>query len=126
MWKTLRRNIHKFLHPSEVRVIEYNDRPMSESIVNNISSYLMAYVLIVIISTIVISVDGFDFETNFSAVMATFNNIGPGLSAVGPVSNFASFSIFSKIVLTMDMLAGRLEIMPILILFSKTTWKRAR
>ncbi len=126
MWKTLRRNIHKFLHPSEVRVIEYNDRPMSESIVNNISSYLMAYVLIVIISILVISVDGFDFETNFSAVMATFNNIGPGLSAVGPVSNFASFSLFSKIVLTMDMLAGRLEIMPILILFSKTTWKRAR
>ena len=125
-WKTLRRNIHKFLHPSEVRTIEYNDRPMSESIVNNISSYVIAYVLIVIISTIVISIDGFDFETNFSAVMATFNNIGPGLNAVGPASNFAAFSIFSKIILILDMLAGRLEIMPILILFSKTTWKKAR
>lgn len=126
MWKTLRRNIHKFLHPSEVRVIEYNDRPMSEGIVNNISSYVIAYLLIVMASTIVVSLDGFDFETNFSAVMATFNNIGPGLSIVGPAGNFASFSIFSKIVLIMDMLAGRLEIMPILILFSKTTWTRAR
>lgn len=126
MWKTLRRNIHKFLHPSEVRTIEYNNRPMSESIVNNISSYVIAYVLILIVSTIVISVDGFDFETNFSAVMATFNNIGPGLNVVGPVGNFAGFSVLSKIVLILDMLAGRLEIMPILILFSKSTWKRAR
>ena len=126
MWKTLRRNIHKFLHPSEVRTIEYNDRPMSESIVSNISSYVIAYVLIVIVSTIAISVDGFDFETNFSAVMATFNNIGPGLNVVGPAGNFAAFSLFSKVILILDMLAGRLEIMPILILFSKTTWKKAR
>ena len=126
LWKTLRRNVHKFLHPSEVRVIEYNNRPMPESIVNNISSYLIVYVFLVMASTLLISVDGFDFETNFSAVMATVNNIGPGLSLVGPVSNFASFSTFSKIILTFDMLAGRLEIMPILILFSKSTWKRAR
>lgn len=126
LWKTLGRNVHKFLHPSEVRVIEYNNRPMSESIVNNISSYLIVYVFLIMASTFLISVDGFDFETNFSAVMATVNNIGPGLSLVGPVSNFASFSMFSKIILTFDMLAGRLEIMPILILFSKSTWKRAR
>ena len=99
---------------------------MPENIVNNISSYLIVYVFLIMASTFLISVDGFDFETNFSAVMATVNNIGPGLSLVGPVSNFASFSMFSKIILTFDMLAGRLEIMPILILFSKSTWKRAR
>lgn len=126
MYKTLRRNIHKFLHPTEVRVVRYNNRPMSVGIVHNISSYLIAYVFIIIVSTFAISIDGFDFETNFSAVMATFNNIGPGLSVVGPAGNFASFSIFSKIVLILDMLAGRLEIMPILILFSKSTWKKAR
>ncbi len=126
MWKTLRRNIHKFLHPSEVRVIEYNDRPMSEGIVNNISSYLIAYVLIVMISTFFVSLDGFDFETNFSAVMATFNNIGPGLMKCGPSGGFSDFSMLSKIVMIMDMLAGRLEIMPILVLFSKSTWKKAR
>lgn len=126
IYKTLRRNIHKFLHPTEVRVIRYNKRPMAENIVNNISSYLIAYVLIIMVSVFVISIDGFDFETNFSAVMATFNNIGPGLSVVGPAGNFASFSMFSKIVLTLDMLAGRLEIIPILILFSKSTWKKAR
>lgn len=125
-WKTLRRNIHKFLHPTEVRTIQYNHRPVSESLINNISSYLIAYVIILILSVLFVSKDGFDFETNFSAVMATFNNIGPGLSKVGPSSNFNCFSYSSKIVLTLDMLAGRLEIMPILILFSKSTWKRAR
>lgn len=125
-WKNLRRNIHKFLHPSEVRCVKYNGRPMDEGIVNNISIYMFVYVLIIIISVFLISFDGFDFETNFSAIMATFNNIGPGLSQVGPSSSFASFGNFSKLVMTADMLAGRLEIMPILILFSKSTWKRAR
>ena len=70
------------------------------------------------------SLDGFDFETNFSAVAATYNNIGPGLSGVGPMSNFAGYSLLSKIVLTLDMLIGRLEIFPILVLFAPSTWKR--
>lgn len=126
LWRTLRRNIHKSLHPTEVRTIMVNHRPVDEQIVNNISAYLIVYVIIVIASVLVVSLDGFSFETNFSAVMATFNNIGPGLGAVGPASNFSAYSNLSKIVMTIDMLAGRLEIYPILILFSRSTWKKAR
>ena len=126
LWRTLRRNIHKSLHPSEVRSIMYNGRPVDEQIVDNISAYLIVYVLIVIVSVLIVSIDGFSFETNFSAVMATFNNIGPGLGSVGPSSNFSAYSNLSKIVMTLDMLAGRLEIYPILVLFSRSTWKKAR
>ena len=126
LWKSLRRNIHKSLHPSEVRAIMVNGRAMDEGIMDNTNAYLIAYVIIVIFSFLAISLDGFSVETNLSAVLATFNNIGPGLSAVGPTCNFSAYSDFSKFVMIMDMLAGRLEIFPILILFSKSTWKRAR
>jgi trk system potassium uptake protein TrkH len=126
LFKSLRRNIHKFLHPSEVNKIGYNGRVMDEQIVSNINAYLIAYVVIVILSVLILSLDGFDFESNFSAVMATFNNIGPGLAKVGPTQNFFSYSYLSKIVMIFDMLAGRLEIMPIIVLFSRSTWKKAR
>ncbi len=82
------------------------------------------YCLIFLISVFIISFDGFDFTTNFSAVAATFNNIGPGLSLVGPNSNFAAYSVLSKLVLIFDMLAGRLEILPMLILFSPRMWRK--
>ena len=126
LWKSLRRNIHKSLHPREVRAIMVNGRAMDEGIMDNTNAYLIAYVIIIIFSFLAISLDGFSVETNLSAVLATFNNIGPGLSAVGPTCNFSAYSDFSKFVMIMDMLAGRLEIFPILILFSKSTWKRAR
>ena len=126
LWKSLRRNIHKSLHPSEVRAIMVNGRAMDEGIMDNTNAYLIAYVIIIIGSFLAISLDGFSIETNLSAILATFNNIGPGLSAVGPTCNFSAYSDFSKFVMIMDMLAGRLEIFPILILFSKSTWKRAR
>ena len=80
--------------------------------------------IIIIISTLLISVDGFGFETNFSAVLACFNNIGPGMAAVGPTCNFAAYSVFSKIILSINMLAGRLEIFPILVFLSRSTWSR--
>ena len=126
LWKNMRRNIHKFLHPSEVRSIQFNGRAMDEGIVENVNMYLVIYVAIIIVSVLAISLDGFSFETNFTAVMATFNNIGPGMDVIGPTSNFSAYSNFAKLVLTGDMLAGRLEIYPILVLFSKSTWKRAR
>ena len=75
-------------------------------------------------SVLLISLDNFDFTTNFTAVAATINNIGPGLAVVGPTQNFGSFSDFSKIVLTFDMLVGRLELFPLLILFSRRTWSK--
>ncbi|MBQ9824292.1 MAG: TrkH family potassium uptake protein [Solobacterium sp.] len=126
LWKSLRRNIHTSLHPSEVRAITVNKRPIDEQILHNTHAYLVAYVIIVIISVLIVSLDGFSFETNFTAVMATLNNIGPGLAQVGPTCNFSGYSDLSKLVLTADMLAGRLEIYPMLILLSRSTWKRAR
>jgi trk system potassium uptake protein TrkH len=105
-------------------VVRNNGKAVDEKILTNTNAYLAAYVVIIIISTLLISLDGFSFETNFSAVLACFNNIGPGMAAVGPTCNFAAYSVFSKIVLSVNMLAGRLEIFPILVLFSRSTWTR--
>ncbi|MGM9918282.1 MAG: potassium transporter TrkG, partial [Lactimicrobium massiliense] len=106
--------------------IRINDRKVDEQVIRNCEAYLIAYAGIVILSFLIVSLDGFTVETNFSAVMATFNNIGPGLDAVGPTSNFAAYSALSKIVMTFDMLAGRLEIYPIIMLFSRRTWRKRR
>ena len=124
LMKSLRRNIQQVLHPQKIQVVRNNDQPVSEKVLSNCNAYLAAYVIIVFISFMVISLDGFSVETNFSAVLACFNNIGPGLEAVGPTCNFSVYSPFSKLVLILDMLAGRLEIFPILVLFSGSTWKR--
>jgi trk system potassium uptake protein TrkH len=85
---------------------------------------MVVYILLFALSVLLVSLDEFDLTTNFTAVAATFNNIGPGLAKVGPVENFAMFSARAKIVLILDMLAGRLEIFPLLILFLPRTWKR--
>ena len=122
--KSLRRNISQVLNPRKVQVIRNNGQPVSEKILDNTNAYLAAYVCFIIFSFILISFDNFSVGTNFSAVLACFNNIGPGLEAVGPTCNYAAYSGFSKLVLSMDMLAGRLEIFPILLLFSRGTWKR--
>ena len=124
VFKSLRRNIRKILHPQKIQVIKNNGRMVDEKIIENTNAYLAAYVIIIMISFIIISLDGFSTTTNITAVLACFNNIGPGLEAVGPTCNFGGFSILSKLVLIMDMLAGRLEIFPILILFSRSTWTR--
>lgn len=124
VFKSLRRNIRRILHPQKIQVIKNNGRMVDEKIIENTNAYLAAYVIIIIISFIIISLDGFSTTTNITAVLACFNNIGPGLEAVGPTCNFGGFSILSKLVLIMDMLAGRLEIFPILILFSRSTWTR--
>jgi trk system potassium uptake protein TrkH len=122
--KSLRRNITKVLNPRKVRLLRNNGQVMNESIVENTNAYLAAYVLIIIFSYILISLDNFSIGTNLSAVLACFNNIGPGLEAVGPTCNYSAFSGFSKLVLSIDMLAGRLEIFPILLLFSRSTWRK--
>ena len=122
--KSLRRNIAKVLNPRKVRMVRNNGAVMNETVIENTNAYLAAYVLIIIFSYILISLDNFSIGTNLTAVLACFNNIGPGLEAVGPTCNFSQFSDFSKLVLSMDMLAGRLEIFPILVLFSKSTWRK--
>ena len=125
--KGLRRNIHQILHPQKVQTIRINGKSVSETVMANTNAYLSAYVLIVIMSFLVLSLNGgFSIESNFSAVMCTFNNIGPGLDQVGPASNFFAYNDLSKIVLTFDMLLGRLEIFPILVLFSRSTWTKLK
>ena len=124
LFKSLRRNIRQVLNPRKVQVVRNNGRAVDERILANTNAYLAAYVIIVIVSFLLISLDGFSTGTNISAVLACFNNIGPGLEAVGPTCNFSAYSDFSKFVLILDMLAGRLEIFPILVLFSRGTWVR--
>lgn len=123
--KNLKRNIQKSIHPNKVLLIRNNDKVVSETIITNTNAYLAAYVLILVLSFLIVSIDNFSVTTNFSAVVACFNNIGPGFDAVGPMCNFGGYSILSKLVLVFDMLAGRLEIFPILMLFSLNTWKRS-
>ena len=123
LFKSLRRNIRQVLHPNKVQVVRNNNQVVEESILDTTNAYLAAYLVIIIVSVILISLDGFSTGTNITAVLACFNNIGPGLEAVGPTCNFSGFSVFSKLVLILDMLAGRLEIFPILVLFSRSTWR---
>ena len=122
--KNLRRKTRRILNPKRVEVVRVNGQKVSESVLENTNTYLIAYVVIVLGSFLLISIDNLSMMTNFSAVVACFNNIGPGFDAVGPTCNFSVFSGFSKVVLIFDMLAGRLEIFPILILASKSTWSR--
>ena len=124
LFKILRRNIRQILNPQKVMVVRSNGKAVDEKVLANTNAYLAAYVVIIIVSTLLISLDGFGFETNLSAVLACFNNIGPGMAAVGPTCNFAAYSVLSKLILSANMLAGRLEIFPILVLLSRSTWTR--
>ena len=121
--KDVRRNIRQMLNPRRVEVVRNNGSVVREKILDNTNAYLSAYVVIIFAVFLIISLDGFSVGTNFSAVLCTFNNIGPGLEAVGPTCNFSQYSDLSKLVLSWAMLAGRLEIFPILVLFSRNTWK---
>ena len=112
------------LHPQKIQSIRMDGQSVDEKIVENANIYLIAYVFIIIVSYLLISLDGFSSTTNFTAVLSCLNNIGPGLDTVGPVGNFSGFGPISKIVLIFDMLAGRLEIFPILVLFSTSAWSK--
>lgn len=122
--KSLRRSVRRVVHPQRVQVVRSNGQPVDEKILQNTNAYLAAYAIITGVSFLLVSIDGFSITTNFSAVLSCFNNIGPGFEMVGPTCNYGAYSAFSKLVLIVDMLAGRLEIFPILILFSRSTWTR--
>ena len=122
--KGLGRNIRQTMHPKKIQVVRNNGRPVSETVLDNTNAFLAAYAVILVVSLAVLSLDGLDMETNISAVISCFNNMGPGFATVGPACNFAHLSDLSKLVLIFDMLAGRLEIFPMLILFSPATWRR--
>ena len=124
LFKGLRRNIRQMVLPNRVEVVRVNGRAVDEKVMSGVNGYLSAYVLILFVSFVLICFDGFSIGTNFSAVLACFNNIGPGFEAVGPMMNFGNFSVLSKLVLIFDMLAGRLEIFPILLFFSAGSWRK--
>lgn len=123
LMKSIKNEISAAVHPRSVKKMHMDGRVVSENVVHSIRIYLAIYVVIYFLSVLLVSIDGFSFETNASAVMATFNNIGPGFDMVGPTGSFAAFSPFAKCVLMFDMLAGRLELLPLLVLFSIKTWK---
>ena len=120
--KSLRRNLRRAIAPQKVQVVRINGRMIDEKVLENTNAYLAAYVMILFISFIIVSIDQFSVTTNITAVLSCFNNIGPGFDAVGTTCNFGAYSVLSKLTLIVDMLAGRLEIFPILILFSRSTW----
>lgn len=124
LFKNLQRNLHKTLNPQKILVVRNNGQVVSEKVLDNLNTYLIAYVMITIVSFLIICLDGKSLTTTMTSVIACFNNIGPGLDGVGPTCNYHDFSVLSKIVLIVDMLAGRLEIFPIMILLSRNTWKK--
>ena len=121
--KNMRRNLSQVVSPRRVQLVRTNGQVVDEKVLANANAYLAAYVIIIFLSFLAVSLDDFSVGTNFTAVLACFNNIGPGLEAVGPTCNFSAYSTLSKLVLSFDMLAGRLEIFPMLVLCSPAFWK---
>ena len=122
--KAIPKQLSLVIHPREVKVIRMDGKPIDHNTLRSTNVYLAIYFFILLVSTLLISVDNFNLTTNFTAVASTLNNIGPGLDGVGPTSNFGMYSDFSKFVLMFDMLAGRLELYPLLILFMPSLWRR--
>ena len=124
LFRTMTREIGQIIHPHMVKKLKFEGRVVGQEVLRSVNAFMVAYVLIFAVSTLFVCLDGFDLVTSFTAVAATLNNIGPGLEMVGPIGNFPCFSDLSKIVLIFDMLAGRLEIFPLLVLFFRDTWKK--
>ena len=122
--KMVQREVRLLLHPRTVKVMTIDGKAVSNDTVRGVSAYFLTYVFLIMASILLVSLDGFDASTTVTAVLATFNNIGPGLGMVGPAGNFAAFSPLAKIILTLDMLFGRLELYPMLILLLPTTWTK--
>ena len=122
--KSIRKEIAQTLHPSVVSPVRVDGKPVDHETIRSTNVFMAAYLILFAASVLLVSLDGESLVTNFTAVAATFNNIGPGLEGVGPMTNFGLYSGFSKLVLTFDMLAGRLELFPLLLLFVPDTWKK--
>lgn len=121
--KTLKKELNSYIHPKSVKKIKMDDKVVDHEVIRSINVYFITFLVVFTCSLFLISFENWDFSTNFTAVAATINNIGPGLSLVGPTKNFGLFTNFSKYVLMFDMLAGRLELFPLLILFHPAMWK---
>ncbi|GLC82999.1 TrkH family potassium uptake protein [Lacrimispora brassicae] len=123
--KAVKKELGSMIHPRSVKVLKLEGKPIEHNVLRSINTFLGAYIIIFTASVLIVSLDNFDFTTNFTAVAATFNNIGPGLAGAGPAQNFSHFSPLSKYVMMFDMLAGRLEVFPMLLIFAPSTWKNS-
>lgn len=124
LMKTVKKEIGQYLHPKNIKKIKMDGKSVEHEVVRSTNVFMMTYFLIFTASVLLLAFDGLDLITNFTAVATTLNNVGPGLELVGPTSNFSVYSGFSKLVMVFDMLAGRLELFPLLLLFCPETWKK--
>lgn len=124
LFKTIGKEMSYLVHRRSVKVLKLNGKKLEKENIHSINVFFVTYMVLFAASFLLISLDNFDITTTFTATLATLGNIGPGLGVVGPMGNFGEFSILSKLVMMFNMLAGRLEIFPILLLFSPSTWKR--
>lgn len=122
--KTIGKELSHLIHPRSIKILKFEGKTIEHSVLRGVNVFFMAYLLTFVGSILLVSLEGKDVVTTVTAVIATINNIGPGLEGVGPMSNFAAFSPFSKCILMFDMLAGRLELFPMLLLFMPRTWRR--
>ena len=125
VFKTVKKELDSYIHPKSVKKIKMDGKPIEHDVVRSINVYFITFILLFAVSLFLVSFEGHDLTTNFTAVLATINNIGPGLNMVGPAENFGFFKPFTKYVLMFDMLAGRLELFPLLILLHPALWKQA-
>jgi trk system potassium uptake protein TrkH len=123
-FKGVVRELRIALHPKQIKKISMDGRPVEHEVVRSVNAYMACYLVVFTASVLLVALENHDLTTSFTAVAATLNNIGPGLSKVGPTQNFAFFSTPTKLVLIFDMLAGRLELLPMLLLFAPATWRK--
>lgn len=122
--RTLRREIHRIAHPRAVEVVKLDGKVVDEGTVRSVMIFVGSYLLIILMGALLISLDNFSFTVSFTSALTCVSNVGPGLEMVGPVGNFSAFSAFSKLVMSLCMIIGRLEILPVLVLCSRVTWRR--
>lgn len=122
--KSIKQEVRRMLHPKAVTIVKINRKRVGNDTIRSVYIYFISYILVMMVSILLVSINNFDFATTFSSVLTTLNNVGPGISMVGPVENFHMFSPLSKLVFCMDMLLGRLEIFPYLLLMSPELWRR--
>lgn len=124
LWETFKSNLKRIIHPHQVAIVTMDHKRIEESWLLSVKNYFITYMFLYVLILILVAPSSPDLETTISAVTTTYNNVGPGFKAVGPMSSFADMSTWNKLVLSFAMLFGRLEIYPLLLLFTHNTWKR--
>ena len=125
LFRSARREVRSIIHPRAVSVVRLDGAPLPERTLHTTQCYFIINIFLVFGMALIVGLDNFSFGTTLTAVITCMNNVGPGLEAVGPTCNFAALSVLSKLVLSFAMVLGRLEMYPILVLFSRSAWKRS-